>query len=176
MQIECVITGVLDENCYILKKNDTCLVVDPGDDYLKIKEKIQDAKVLGVLITHAHFDHVGALRNFLNKRSIKIFKKSVSPKGKYEIGDFKFEVIETPGHAKDSITFYFEDDKAMFDGDFIFKDSIGRMDLPGGSTLEMRESIKLIKEYPSDTKLYSGHGDVTTLGYELENNEYIKEL
>lgn len=176
MEIERVVVGPLDENCYILKKDKTCLVVDPGDDYSNIKEKIGDCKILGVLITHSHFDHVGALRHFLTKRSIKIFKKSISPKGKYNIGNFKFEVIETPGHAKDEITFYFEEDKIMFDGDFIFKDSIGRMDLPGGCENEMRESIQLIKEYPKETKLYPGHYDETELGYELDNNTYIKEL
>ena len=76
MKIEKVITGTLEENCYVLIKNNTCLVVDPGDDYHKIKEVIGDNKVLGVLITHSHFDHVGALRHFLTKRSVKIFKKS----------------------------------------------------------------------------------------------------
>ncbi len=176
MQVDCVVVGPLDENCYILKKNNTCLVIDPGDDYLKIKEKIGNNKVLGVLITHSHFDHVGALRNFLTKRSIKIFKKSISPAGNYEIGDFKFEVIETPGHASDEITFYFKDENIMFDGDFIFKDSIGRVDLPGGSSKDMTESIEKIINYPKDTKLYPGHGDMTTLEHELENNIYIKEL
>lgn len=175
MQIDCVVTGALDENCYILKKGDHCLVVDPGDDYPKIKEKIGDSKVLGVLITHSHFDHIGALRNFLVKRSIKIFKKSVSPSGDYEIGDFRFTVIDTPGHAKDSITFYFEEEQAMFVGDFIFKESIGRCDLPGGSELEMQESLQKIKNYPRKTKIYSGHGESTTLDYELKNNHYLKE-
>ena len=67
MEVEKIVTGSLDENCYVIKKNDTCLVVDPGDDYDKIKEKIGSAKTLAVLVTHSHFDHVGALRNFLNK-------------------------------------------------------------------------------------------------------------
>ena len=105
MEIETVVTGALDENCYILKKNNTCLVIDPGSDYPEIKEKIGDNKILGVLITHAHFDHVGALRNFLTKRSIKIFKKSNCNEEKYTIGDFSFEVIYTPGHANDQIAF-----------------------------------------------------------------------
>ena len=176
MEIERVVVGPLDENCYILKKDKTCLVVDPGDDYSKIKEKIGDSKILAVLITHSHFDHVGALRHFLTKRSIKIFKKSISPNGKYQIGDFRFEVIETPGHAKDQISFYFEDEKVMFDGDFIFKDSIGRLDLPGGSESEMKKSLQIIKEYPRDIILYPGHDDKTELGYEFDNNMYIKEL
>ena len=105
MEVETVVTGALDENCYILKKNNTCLVIDPGSDYPKIKERIGDNKILGVLITHAHFDHVGALRNFLTKRSIKIFKKSNCNEEKYTIGDFNFEAIYTPGHANDQIAF-----------------------------------------------------------------------
>ena len=111
MKIETVITGALEENCYILKKNNTCLVVDPGDDYPKIKEVIGDDKVLGVLITHSHFDHIGALRNFLTKRSIKIFKKSNLLEKEYSIGDFNFKCIYTPGHSADSVTFYFEEEK-----------------------------------------------------------------
>lgn len=174
MQIETVVTGALDENCYVLKKNNTCLIIDPGSDYLKIKEKISDAKVLGVLITHAHFDHVGALRNFLTKRSIKIFKKSNVLEQEYKIGDFTFEVIYAPGHANDQVVFYFKEDNIMFDGDFIFKESIGRCDLPGGDLEQMQESIAKIKKYPLETKLYPGHGEQTTLQYELQNNQYLK--
>lgn len=174
MKIDCVVTGYLDENCYILSNDKTCLVVDPGDDYLKIKEAIGDKKVLGVLITHSHADHIGALRNFLTKRSIKIFKRSNLEEKEYTIGDFKFNCILTPGHSKDSVTFYFKEEKTMFIGDFIFKDSIGRTDLPGGSNTEMQESIKKILEYPEDTIIYPGHYEKTTLGYEKENNEYLK--
>ena len=113
MNIKCVVTGYLDENCYILSKNDTCLIVDPGDDFLKIKEAIGTDKVLGVLITHSHVDHIGALRNFLTKRSIKIFKRSNLEEKEYEIGDFKFKCFHTPGHSKDSVSFYFEENNAM---------------------------------------------------------------
>ena len=103
MEIQKIVTGMLDENCYVLKSNGTCLVVDPGDDYIKIKEAIGEDKVLGILLTHSHFDHVGALRHFLTKRSIKIFKKSSVEEQEYHIGDFSFQVIFTPGHSKDSI-------------------------------------------------------------------------
>ena len=114
MEIKCVVTGFLDENCYLLIKDGKCLVVDPGDDFHKIKDEIGDNKVLGVLITHSHADHIGALRNFLTKRSIKIFKKSNLEEKEYSIGDFKFKCIYTPGHSKDSVTFYFEEEKIMF--------------------------------------------------------------
>ena len=175
MVVDVVVTGVLDENCYILKKDNTCLVVDLGSDYLKIKEKIGDCKVLGVLITHSHFDHVRALRNFLTKRSIKIFKKSnVVEDKEYEIGPFKFEAIYTPGHASDEVTFYFREESMMFVGDFIFKESIGRYDLPGGSVDDMKKSIQKIKEYSRDIKLFPGHQEETTLGYEIDNNPYLK--
>jgi len=174
MEIIKVITGTLDENCYVLKENNTCLVIDPGDDYPKIKDVIGDSKVLGVLITHSHFDHIGALRNFLTKRSVKIFKKSNLEEKEYTIGDFNFKAILTPGHSKDSVTFYFEEEKVMFVGDFIFNDSIGRCDLPGGDSKEMAESIKKIKTYPTDIKLYPGHYEETTLEYELNNNPYLK--
>ena len=174
MDIKCVVVGYLDENCYVLSKNGNCLIVDPGDNYNKIREQIGDNKVLGVLITHSHADHIGALRNFLTKRSIKIFKRSNLEEKEYSIGDFKFSVIHTPGHSKDSVTFYFEEDNCMFIGDFIFKDSIGRVDLPGGSNAEMSKSISKILKYDDKITLYPGHGDFTTLGNERKNNPYLK--
>ena len=174
MDIKCIVTGYLDENCYVLIKNGNCLVVDPGDDFLKIKDAIGDNKIIGVLITHSHADHIGALRNFLTKRNIRIFKRSNLDEKEYEIGDFKFKAILTPGHSKDSVTFYFEEDNFMLVGDFIFKESIGRCDLPGGSELEMQDSISKIKAYSDDIILYPGHNESTTLGYEKKNNPYLK--
>ena len=174
MNINTVVTGFLDENCYVLIKNNTCLVIDPGDDFPKIKEVIDGRKVLGVLITHSHFDHIGALRNFLTKRSIKIFKRSNLEEKQYTVGDFKFDCIHTPGHSRDSVSFYFPEDEVMFVGDFIFKESIGRVDLPGGNNNEMTMSIEKILGYDENIVLYPGHYDETTLGHEKENNPYLK--
>ena len=174
MKIERVVVGSLDENCYVLKINDTCLVVDPGAEYLKIKELIGECKILGILITHSHFDHIGALRHFLNKKNMKIFKKSNLEEKLYEVGDFKFKVIFNPGHSTDSVSFYFEEEEKMIVGDFVFKNTVGRCDLPGGDISVMYESIEKIKTYPSGTVLYPGHGDSTTLGDEIENNKYFK--
>lgn len=175
MEIKKVVTGALDENCYVLVQDNSCLVVDPGDDYPKIKEAVGEAKVLGVLITHSHFDHIGALRNFLTKRSIKIFKRSNLDEKEYSIGPFSFNVIHTPGHSKDSVTFYFVEDNVMFDGDFVFKESIGRCDLPGGSTSEMDTSLQKIVAYDDNIKLYPGHSEDTTIGEEKENNPFLKK-
>ena len=176
MEIIKVVTGLLDENCYVLRDNNNCLIVDPGDDYLDICDHIGEDKVLGILITHSHFDHIGALRNFLNRKNMKIFKKSNIEDGKeYEIGNFKFKTYTTPGHSSDSVSFYFDSDKALFVGDFIFKDSIGRCDLPTGSSVEMAASIKKLKEiFKDDINIYPGHFDITTLKDELNNNPYLK--
>ena len=87
----------------------------------------------------------------------------------------KFDVIYTPGHTDDSITFYFEKEKVMFVGDFIFKGSIGRLDF-GGNETDMKNSLKLIKKYPDDIIIYPGHNESTILGLEKNNyyfNEYI---
>ncbi len=174
MDIKKIVTGTLDENCYVLSKNGNCLVIDPGADYNKIRDAVGENKVLGVLITHSHFDHIGALRNFLTKRSIKIFKRSNLEEKEYSLGDFTFTCIHTPGHSKDSVTFYFKEDNAMFVGDFVFKDSIGRCDLPGGAIAEMNDSIKKLLEYSENINLYSGHGEDTTLDIEKKNNPYLK--
>lgn len=175
MEIKKVVTGLLEENCYILIENNTCLVIDPGDDFKKIKDEIGTNKILGVLITHSHVDHIGALRNFLTKRSIKIFKRSNLEEKEYTIGDFKFKCLYTPGHSKDSVSFYFEEAKSMFIGDFIFKDSIGRTDLPGGDNKEMENSINKLLKYPEEITLYPGHYETTNLKDEIKNNPYLKK-
>ena len=81
----------------------------------------------------------------------------------------------TPGHSSDSVTFYFEEEKAMFVGDFVFRDTVGRCDLPTGSSEEMDKSIARIKTYADDITLYPGHGDETTLGREKQYNLYFIE-
>lgn len=174
MEIRKVVTGVLDENCYVLIKNNTAIIIDPGDDYLNIQAAIGENKILAVLITHSHFDHIGALRNFLTKRSIKILKKSSLEEKEYEIGDFKFNCIYTPGHSKDSVSFYFTEDNCMFVGDFIFKESIGRTDLPGGDNTDMKNSLAKLLTYDENIVLYPGHDDETTIKYEKEHNPYLK--
>ncbi len=174
MEIKKVVVGSLDENCYVLIKNNTCIIIDPGAEYSKIKETAGDNKIIGVLITHSHFDHVGALRSFLTKRSIKIFKKSNLEEREYTLGDFKFNCIFTPGHSKDSVSFYFNEDNALFIGDFIFKGSIGRTDLPSGDMKDMQDSIQKIKSYDGSIKIYPGHGDESTLLNEFRENPYLK--
>lgn len=173
MKIKRIIVGPLETNCYILIKNNEVLVIDPGDDYDKIIREMGANKVVGILITHSHFDHIGALSNF-DKELIYDF--SNLEEKEYTINDFNFEVIYTPGHTNDSVSYYFKEIDSIFCGDFIFYESIGRCDLPTGDFNIMKESINKIKKYPKDTKIYPGHDISTTLMHEIENNIYFKEV
>jgi len=160
MNIKRVVVGSLEENCYIVEKNNKCIIIDPGDEADKIISNIT-CEVVGILITHYHFDHIGALDELKEKYNLQ--------ENNYNIDGFDFEVIDTPGHTSDSKTYYFKDNDIMFVGDFLFKDGIGRMDLPTGSVNEMKKSLDKIFTYPSNTIIYPGHGDKSTLGEELFN-------
>ena len=168
MKIDRVITGYLEENCYILTIDSKCLVIDPGDDYPLIEKKIGGNKVLAILLTHDHFDHIGAVDEIKEKYKAPIYSYSNLKEGNFNIKDFNFEVIYTPGHKEDSITIYLKKENIMFTGDFIFKGTIGRMDLPGGSYKDMQESLNKISKYDRNIKIYPGHGEETILKNEID--------
>ncbi len=157
MNIETLVLGPLETNCYILTINNKCLIIDPADEFQKIKQSIGNKEVIGCLITHFHPDHIGALEEVLTYYDLSLnqVKENI----------FNYEVIETPGHTNDSKTYYFKKENIMFDGDFIFKDGIGRLDL-GGNEEDMKNSIETILKYPKKTILYPGHGEPTTIGDE----------
>lgn len=170
MDIVKIPVGTLRANCYILKKDDKVLVVDPGDEIDKIREVIDGKEVVGVLVTHGHFDHTSALKYFKDKT---IYSYESVKEGSYCVGPFDFKVIFTKGHSSDCISFYFEEDKVMFTGDFLFYHCIGRCDLPTSSIEEMDKSISKIKNYPKEVMVYPGHGRKTTLEEEFVNNPYF---
>lgn len=157
MMIKTIVVGNLQTNCYLLEKNNEVLIIDPGDEDSKIINAIKDKKVVGCLITHFHFDHIGALDEICAYYKVK--------PNVYNGKNFSYEIIETKGHTDDSITFYFKEEKVMFCGDFIFYHSIGRTDL-GGNNQDMKESLEKISLYDDDIILYPGHGPKTTLGEE----------
>lgn len=170
MKIEKVVVGELLENCYILGIDNDVLVIDPGDEFEKIDKVIDGRNVLGILITHNHFDHVGALTNF---KDIDKYMFSNLEEKEYVVGKFKFDVIFNPGHSSDSVSYYFKEDNKLFCGDFIFYHSIGRYDLPTGNINEMMNSIDKIKKLPKNTIIYPGHDIETTLEEEIKNNYYF---
>ena len=161
MKINRVIVGPLRTNCYIISINNECLVIDPGDNYELIKKEIGSKKVIGTIITHHHFDHVGAINHFDKIYDINNLKEGINI-----IGSFKFEVIYTKGHTNDSICIYFKEDNIMLVGDFIFKNCIGRTDL-GGNEVDMHNSLLKISKYNQDIVILPGHGDESKLGKEV---------
>ena len=174
MNVTTIKVGYLQCNCYILEKDNKVLIVDPGDDYEKIKQVLDNKEILGILNTHGHFDHIGCIGQLVNDYDVNVYYYNNVEEKEYNIGGFKFLVIFTPGHSIDSITFYFKEDKVMFTGDFLFYDTVGRCDLEGGDFNVMKESIKKIKKYDSNIHIYPGHGYDTTLGREIENNPYFR--
>ena len=173
MKIKVLKVGYLKCNCYILEKNNKVLVIDPGDDYELIRSKINGKEILGVLITHGHFDHVGCVDKIVSDFGCYVYDFNNLEEKEYVLGEFLFEVIYTPGHSRDSVTFYFKEDNLMFTGDFLFFDTIGRCDLVGSEVLSMKESIDKIKKYDKGIKVYPGHGIDTTLGREFIENFYF---
>ncbi len=163
MQIKCVLVGYLQANCYIVTQQNKAVLIDPGDEPEKIESELQGLELVGILLTHSHFDHIGALSYFEEKYRLKHNNK---------IKNFDYETIETPGHSKDSLTFYFPKEKVMFTGDFLFQGTIGRMDLPGGNEIEMQESLEKIKKYEDDIILYPGYGPSTTINKEKPRFSY----
>jgi len=163
MQVKKIVVGALEENCYVIVNSfKEALIIDPGDEADKILDFVKDYSVVGILVTHSHFDHIGALKKLEDTFSIKANESNV----------FSYEVIKTPGHTSDSVSFYFPSLNALFVGDFIFLNGIGRMDL-GGNAIDMKNSLHMfLKRFSDDVILYPGHGDSTTLKQErnfLEN-------
>lgn len=165
MKIDRIVVGELDANCYVVTINDKSYLIDPGSEKEKIKKYLENKNIVGILVTHSHFDHVGELDYFLNLYKLK-----------ENVLDDEVEIIKTPGHTSDSVTFYFKNYKTMFTGDFIFKGAIGRMDLPTGSVSDMKNSLSLISLYDDDTLVYPGHGDSTVLKEEIKNFKYYLEM
>jgi len=168
MQINKIVVGELETNCYILTKDNKCLIIDPGDEAANIINEI-NCDVIGIIITHYHFDHIGALNELKEKYNVPI----IDYQNKKILAPFNYQIINTKGHTSDSITIYFEDEKIMFCGDFIFKGTIGRTDLPTGNMEEIKNSIKQLLTFDENIKLFPGHYDFTSIKEEKENLKFI---
>lgn len=175
LKVEKVITGYLEENCYIIHNGISGLIIDPGADGEKIVTKVNslNINIKGILITHYHFDHVGALDFVKNAFSIdKVV--DYKNKGNMIIDTFSFKVVETFGHYMDSCSFFFDNDNMLFSGDFVFKEDIGNYE--EDCYKEMVKSFQIFKYMDKDVIIYPGHGSQTTVGYELNNNPFLKGI
>ena len=173
MKIEKVSVGYLEENCYVVSIDNKCLVIDPGDEANKIINLIGNKEVQAILITHNHFDHIGAIKELVDKYKVEVYDYNNLKEGINTIGNFTFEVIYNPGHTTDSVSYYFKKEKIMFVGDFVFEGTVGRCDLEGGNIHEMKQSIEKLKQIQDDITLYPGHGIETTLNEEKMYNPYF---
>lgn len=173
MNIETIKVGALQTNCYILECNGKTLIIDPGDDYYILKNYLMEKDIEAILITHGHDDHIGAVSSIVDTFHVPVYSKQNLKEGKYEFGPFHFEVLYTPGHTSDSVTYYFYEYNFLFSGDFLFKHTVGRMDLETGSVDDMKHSLEKIYEYSDRITVYPGHGESTTLGEEKRENQYF---
>ena len=187
--------GAYQTNCYILHQEDSssCVVIDPGYtpevnlDFLAGKGLNLEA----ILLTHGHFDHVGAVRDLAAETGCKVYLNpddlSMPPRmtagplyytDTYSDGDtlspagIPFQVLSTPGHTPGSVCLIAEN--YLFSGDTLFAGSRGRTDLPGGSTRAIRESLRRLAALPQDYSVHPGHGESTTLAWEKQYNPYMR--
>lgn len=175
IKVTTIVNGYLEENCYIIQKDKYALIVDPGSESKKIIQIINDLdiKIEGILITHYHFDHIGALDEIKNKyKEALLFDYRSS--NKIEIGHFEFKKNNNFGHTMDSCSFLFESEKIMFTGDFIFNESIGKYDKENEQ--EMFKSLKEFVKLKDDIKIYPGHGPSTSVGHEKEYNYFLRGI
>lgn len=197
--------GDLGTNCYIIYEEQNGLIIDPGGEAEKVISFLEEKDIIpvAILLTHAHFDHIGGvdtLRKYYNidvylheneadwledpnlNRSTAFTRKEVRTKrpdhllvpGQMTLSSFEFEVTHTPGHSPGSVSFIFADHNFIVSGDVLFQQGIGRTDLPGGSFAELEDSIKnKLYHLQDSTAVYPGHGSPTTIGSEKVNNPYI---
>lgn len=175
IKVNVITNGYLEENCYIVENNNECLIVDPGSESNRIIEEIEKLKlkVKGILITHYHFDHIGALDEIKNKyKNALVFDYNSSDNIK--IGSFEIKKINNFGHTMDSCSYYFEKDNIMFTGDFVFYETIGNYDKENEK--EMFNSLKEFIKLNDNIKIYPGHGPRSSVGYEKQNNYYLRGI
>jgi hydroxyacylglutathione hydrolase len=210
MDVRIFTVGMVQENCYLFRRDgsDRALIVDPGDEADKLLGAVEGLGVTldGILLTHTHFDHIGAVAPVARATGAEVWvpeierpvladinsyvpfpgfgpfedyeaEHTLSGGETLELAGFQIDVLFTPGHSPGHVTFSIPDEQAVFSGDVLFQGSVGRTDLPGGDWPTLLESIRsLVDELPPETTVYPGHMGVTTLGAERASNPFLAEL
>lgn len=197
MRIERFVLGPIGTNTYLLIEGNDALLIDPASKAEKLIGILGDYNLMGILLTHGHFDHIKAVDGLYEHYRCPVYLhhddeylardkyagesfgivsyitcNTIHPKqGKIEIGPFKFEVVYTPGHTRGSLIYVFED--GIFTGDTLFKCSVGRTDLDGGDSRQLKDSLRIFKQFDRDYDIYPGHDESSNLSYELTNNPYL---
>ncbi len=203
--------GQVQENCYVVRAGAAgpALIVDPGDEaerLLRALDELGIETVEAILVTHTHFDHVGAVAPVAQATGAPVYcpelerqvlanimdyvpwpgfgpfesyeaDHTVAGGETLELAGFKIDVRFTPGHSPGHVTYALAGEGAVFSGDVLFEGSVGRVDLPGGDWPTLLASIEsLVNEFAPETTVYPGHMGITTLGRERATNPFLREL
>lgn len=207
LKIGRMVIGSVQTNCYFVYREGTSDVIffDPADkgDYIYETLKDKGFHVKGILLTHAHFDHIWGCNKLRELSGAPIYAyeaekvlcedavtnvseqvgrpytvipdRYLKDGEEITVADMTCRLIATPGHTVGSCCYYFEEDGLLIAGDTLFQESVGRTDLPTGSAGTLVRSIKdKLFTLPDDTKVYPGHGDSTTIGYEKQYNPFVQ--
>jgi hydroxyacylglutathione hydrolase len=210
MDVRMFTVGMVQENCFLVRPDggDRAVIVDPGDEADKLLGAIDALGVTleAILLTHTHFDHVGAVAPVARATGAPVYCPKIEvpvladinrfvpwpefgPFESYdadeiveggerlELAGLDVEVISTPGHSPGHVTYALAAEGALFSGDVLFQGSVGRTDLPGGDWATLARSIAtLLDRFDDATTVYPGHMGVTTLGRERATNPFLAEL
>jgi glyoxylase-like metal-dependent hydrolase (beta-lactamase superfamily II) len=210
MEVRMFTVGPVQENCFLLRADDSdrALIVDPGEEADRLLGAIDALGVTleAILLTHTHFDHVGAVAPVARATGAPVYcpklevpvlqdimafvpwsgfgpyeswdpEHTVEGGERLELAGFEIDVIFTPGHSPGHVTYAIEAEQALFSGDVLFQGSVGRTDLPGGDWPTLASSIQsLLDAYPDETRVHPGHMGLTTLGQERASNPFLAEL
>ena len=207
MDVRCFTVGPLQENCWIVRREDSdrALVVDPGDEADRLIKAIEGLTVEAILLTHTHFDHVGAVAALARHTQAPVYcpklevpvlqdinaylfpgygpfeswdpEETVEGGERLSLAGFDIDVLFTPGHSPGHVCYSIADEQVLLDGDVLFRGSIGRFDLPGGNGKVLLESIAmLLNTLPDETRVLPGHMGATTLGDERASNPFLHQL
>jgi hydroxyacylglutathione hydrolase len=210
LDVRMLTVGQIAENCFLLRRegSDRALIVDPGEESERILAAVDEtgATVEAILITHCHFDHIGAVAPVAAATGAPVYcprievpllsdimafvpypgfgpyesyeaDETVAGGETLELAGLKLDVIFTPGHSPGHVSYSVRGEDTIFSGDVLFRGSVGRVDLPGGDGPTLMRSIEtLLGSHGPDTAVYPGHMATTTLGAERASNPFLAQL